>query len=456
MKFCSQCGAANEDTSFSCYACGAMLEEEQTNTRRSRGLNIPKPVLAIGGILLAVALVVGIVIWAVSGGKGGVDNALGQTMKEFGGDKEKPTQFAQFFDVAGNRLEEGEYTMYASFSGGPLDLQLHTDYSRSARMLRGEIGLSGYNLEYSVKKDIFQIRFPGEYEVYGFNVKDINKITEKFNEMLSMPFVGQLLPVRLPTDLKLDFFKESDLKLEGLLAGIAGKEYEAFREGLTIEEWNDETITRAGQAEVCSVYKISWQSEDLNNLLGALGSGGLLPNVGGLVNSLLPEMDPYLFCYVNSEGYLVGVRFTTAGSKCFFLLNGRENLWDEFSLTAETMTGEIKVYEGAMDRSGASFELYLKSDSGEKLISVSYNDDSGDFSLATAAAGTIVTGRVTCQVGEASMRLNWNTPETGAQELAWTVTRLQKQPEQLGEKYSDLMSMAWKVIENMINDLLTN
>lgn len=454
MKFCTQCGAANEDTSFSCYACGAMLEAEQTNTGTRRGLNIPKPVLAIGGILLAAALVVGGIIWAVSGKNDGMDNALNQTMKEFSGGKEEPTQFSQFFTVANERLTEGEYTMYASFSGGVMDLELNTDYSRSAKQLRGEIDLDGWGLEYSAKKDIIQVRFPGEYEIYGFDVDDINKITETFNEMLSLPFVGNLLPVQLPTDLKLDLFGQSNL--EGLLAGIAGEEYEAFRESLKVEEWNDETITRSGKSEECRVYKISWKSEALTDLLGALGSGGFLPNVGGLVNTLLPEMDPYLFCYINSEDYMVGVRFTAAGSKCFFLLEGEENLWDEFSLTAETMSGEIKVYEGAMERSGDAFELYLKGEAGEKLIAVGYDDASGDFSVSTASAGTLLTGRVTSKVGEASISLSWNTPETGLQELSWTITRLQQQPEQLGEKYSDLLSMAWQVIENAINDLLTN
>lgn len=454
MKFCSQCGAANEDEMYSCYSCGAPLEADTSYTGQKRSFGIPKPVLAIAGIVLAVGLIVGGIILAISALGGKMDDALDQTLKEFTGDKEEPTQFQRFFEVANQRLEEGDYSMNARFSNGQVDLSFSTDYSRSGKQLRGEMNFDGFDMEFSASKKIVQIRFPGEYEVYGFNVDDINKITEMINDMLNIPFVGNLLPSALPTDLKLDLFAKNNLA--GLLEGIAGEEYQAFLDSVKVEDWNDETLAVNGRNVECRVYKVSWKSEALTDLLGALGSGGFLPNVGGLVNALLPEIEPYVYCYVNDEDYLVGARFTAAGTKCLFQLEGEENLWDEFSITAETMSGEVRVYEGARIMNGEAMELYLKDPGGQMMISVAYDDASGDFSLTTATYGTLLTGQVTGKVGEAGIRLNWELPETGHQELVWSITRLRQQPEQLGEKYSDLMTMAWSVLENILNDWLTN
>lgn len=454
MKFCSQCGAANENDMTVCYECGAMLEAESGYTGKTKGsFRIPKPVLIIVGLVLVVGLIVGGIVLALSGRETGLETAWGRTYRDFVGGKEEPTQFRQFFITANERLAEGEYTLYAAFSGGQTELDLSTDYSRSAKELRGEVSLGGFNLDFSAKNKVIQVQFPGTYEVYGFNVDDINKVTETFNKLLNMPFVGEVMPISLPTDLELDLFAKTDL--EGMLEGVAGEEYQAFLDSVEIETWNDETITLNGRDAECSVYKISWKSEAATELLGALGSGGFLPNVGGLVNSLLPEMDPYVYCYIHDEA-LVGARFTAAGAKCFFLLEGGDNLWDQFSLTAQTVSGETKVFRGAMVRSGDAFELYLQDDAGLRVITVDYDDDSGDFAVSTLSAGTLVTGQVTGKVGEAGIRLYWTLPEAGQQELSWTITRLRSQPQQLGEKYSDLMDMAWSVLESILIDWMIN
>lgn len=454
MKFCSQCGAANEDTMFICYSCGAELEAQQINTGKKRGLKIPKPVLTITGIVLSAALVVSGIVLAVSSVGGSMSKAVNRTAKALGGNKENLTQVERFYSVASDRLSKGEYTMNATFSGGTVDLQIQMDYSRPEKQLRGEIVLNGYDVEYSAKKDIVQIHFPGEYEIYGFDVKDINKVTKKINEYLNKPLLKSLFPRQLPTDLKIDFFKKTDLK--DSFDSIAGEEFDAFCKSLKVEKWNDETILRGGKTEVCWVYKVSWKSEALRKFLGALGSGGYLPNVGDWLNALLPELDPYLYCYINQEHYVVGIRFATAGNKCQILLEGEENPWDKIVLTVETMTGEIKAYEGARDRYGETFELYLKNAAGDKQFAVSYDNESGEFDVWTARMGSLLTGKINCKKEESSIKINWRTPEFGLQTLFWSITDLQNKPDQLGEKYSDLKEIGWQIFGNIIHDALTN
>lgn len=450
MKFCSLCGAANEDHMSYCYACGATLETG-SNPGTKRGLSIPKPVLTIVCIVLAAALLIGGIVWFLSTRDNGVEDAWDRTMKEFVG-KEEPTQFQQFWRIANERLSEGEYSMQAAFSGSFLELGMDLDYSRSARALRGDLNLGELAVEYSAKKDAVQIRFPGDAEAYGFKVSDINRIIGILNDILTLPFVGDLIPLRFPTFPELDLFSEKSLM--DTLTVIASAEYEAFRESIEIEQWDDETITRAGRSEECRVYKISWSAEALADLLGALSSGGFMPDLGGLVESLLPEMEPYVYCYVSSEDYLVGARFSVAGAKCLLLLEGRENIWDDFTLTAETQSGAVMRMKGAMERNGDAFLLYLNDSAGQNLISVGYDDASGDFSVNTASLGTLVTGRITGRAGMAGIRLNWVMPESGPQELSWSIRGLSGKPGQLSSQSKDLMDVAWSVLQRVITDWL--
>lgn len=453
MRFCEQCGAANEMGSTVCYACGAELAPAApVKSRGSHSLRIPKAALAIGGAILAVALVVGGIIWAVSGKKTNVDSALERTMDQLT-DEDSDSLFRRFLSQANDRLAQGEYTLCGEFTANGRTWSLEMDYDRPDSQLQGRVDLNGFNLEYSAKKDVIQLRFPGKYEVYGFRTSQINRLTEKINDMMRLPLIGNLLPDPLPTDLKLNLFEKKDLK--DLLRDVAGEEYDAFRKNLKTEDWNDETITRAGKQEPCSVYKVSWKSEDLTSLLGALGSGGVLPDISGLVNALLPEVDPYAFCYVNQDGYFVGARFTMAAEKYFFLLEGEENLWETFSITVDTASQDTRIYRGGLTKTGQISELRLRDRNGEDRLRLVLDEESGDFSLFTASLGEALTGRIRSQEGEASLSLAWYLPDASRQEINVTITHLRQQPKQLGEKYTDLLSGTWQILENILADWLT-
>lgn len=451
MIICPNCGAANEDGRMICGECGMLLESNSGNYGKKKGnIRIPKQLLLIIAGVLAVGLLVAGVVALVSGLGNNVENAFQRTIADFSGVEKNQTQFEKFLSQSAEQLEDGKYSMYTAFSGGMLQVELNADYDHSRKQIRGDLNICGKELEYSVKKKVIQIRFPGEYEVYGINVDDINKLTKKINGFLDLPLVSEFAPIDLPTDLKLDFFDNPDMKK--ILDNIAGDQYKEFKKSLKTERWNDETVTINGNSVKCKVYKISWKSEAANNLLGALGSGGLLPDVGELINTVLPEMDPYIYCYIN-KGYLTGVRFTVAGNKCFLLLEGEENLWDNFTLTAENIAGEIQTFQGCTVRDGASMDLYL-TDGTDRLFSLTYNDETGDFTVGTVAVPELLRGQVKADKQEVSIQLNWTVPELGDQSLTWRIGKLEQPPEQLGEHYSDLMTMAWSVLENFVIDLV--
>lgn len=451
MLVCPNCGAVNEDGRMICSDCGTLLESNSGSYGKKRtGLRIPKQVLLIIAGVLAVSLLVTGVVALVSGLGNNLEKAFQRTMGEFSGVEENQTQFEQFLSMSAEQLKDGKYSMYTAFSGGMLQVEVNADYDQGKKMIRGDLNICGKELEYSVKKKVVQIRFPGEYEVYGINVDDINKLTKKINGFLDLPLVSEYVPIDLPTDLNIDFFDNPDLK--EIMNGIAGDQFKAFKKSVKTERWNDETVTINGESVECKVYKISWKSEAANNLLVALGSGGMLPDVGELVNTILPEMDPYIYCYIN-KGYLTAVRFTVAGNKCFLLLEGEENLWDNFTLTAENISGEVRIFQGRTVRDGASMDMYL-ADGDNRLFSLTYNDDTGDFNLGTVEVPMLLQGQVQADKREVSIRLDWTVPELGEQSLTWRIGKLEHPPEQLGEHYTDLMTGAWSVLENFVFDLV--
>ncbi len=451
MKYCTNCGCANDDSCFICEECGGMLSDAAPGKGKKNpgSVKIPKPILISVAAVLVIALIAGCVLLLLPGKKTELADAFRNTFGALDGQ----TQFRQFFSRSDTYLDEGGYSMSAVFSGNGLELSLDADYNRKEKLVQGSLDLMGFALDYSADNKLVQVRFPGEYEVYGFQISDINEITGTFNKAFKMPLISSLMPFKLPTDMKLDLFKKTDLK--GVIMSIAGEEYEDLADSIKVEEWNGETLKVNGRNRDFDVYKITWKSSAMTNFLGALGSGGLLPNVGGLVNVLLPEMDPYVFCYVDDGGYLSGLRFTLSGNKCFFLLEGKDNPWDAFTLTAESVSGGVTVCRGGTVKNGTVTRTYLN-DGTRDVFEIVYDDATGEFTLSTASLGEVLRGRANADSQGTSLYVTWELPDAGMQSLKVTFGELEQEPEHLGEHYSDLKAMAWSVIENVIIDWITN
>lgn len=438
MKFCDACGAANEEYASVCYACGAALPGSEPVGKKKGSFSIPKPVLIIGAAVLAVALIVGCIFLVLSGNETDIASAYDRTRAAFEGDSAGQTQLEKFLDQANGYLKVGDYTIYLSYSGST-QLELQTDYARGDKQLQGTITTMGLQLAYSADNKVMQFSVPGQFDnVYGFKLSQAEKLTE--NPVLGYALQGANL------DLDFDFFATTDL--ETYFEGIAGEEYEAFLDSVEIKELDEQALG----GEKCKVYEITWSSEASNKLISAVGSLGTLPQIGSLVNALTPELEPECRCYVNSDGYLVGLDFVSAGAQCLLVLEGEDNPWDAFSLTVNSVYGETLYYTGALERNGDAMRVYLSGESGT-LVSLDYDNASGAFALYTEDHGQLLKGQVTAGGSEAKLTLEWDAGEAGVQQVTLVLSELENKPRQLSENYIDLLDMSISDLTRLMLDL---
>lgn len=435
MVFCGECGAANENSSTVCYECGAVLPVPQTVKKKT---GIPKPLLIAGGALLAVLLVVGVVLLCISGGKRDFASAFDQTMTAFRGN-ETGTQAQTFVQELDELLKDGDYAMTLRTSGDN-GIFLTTEYSRDDQVMRGDISLMGMELDYSIDSQSIQFLIPGQFDnVYGVELKQLDRLTN--NPLLSV-LMGDL---GKRVDFNGDFFAKNDL--ETIFRNIAGEEYDALRKSVEIKELDEKVLN----GQNCQVYQISWSSSAMAKMIAALGSMGTMPELGSLVTSLIPDMGSECRCYIGEDGYIAGVEFTSAGARCLFLLEGRENPWDTFSLSIESIYGETVVYTGGLERSGTESRFTLANDTAV-LLSLDYDDATGEFHLSTKDQGSLLSGSLQTR-GELRLSLVWNGEALGEYQMEFAIAPLDRKPVPLANHYIDLLDMSMSDLTRLLLDL---
>lgn len=445
MIFCNECGAANEDGSTICYECGAMLTYEAPVKKRT---GIPKPVLIGGVALLMVALVVGVVLLVLSGSKATLNSALDKTLSAFCDGNAAHTQTREFVDLLNDFLKDGDYTMTVEVDG-ITQMSLVNNYSRGDKKMQGtfagQVDLNGsamsLDLAYSVDKKVIQFSVPGRFDnVYGIQI-------DKVDSLLNNPIFSTLLSGNSSAlNLDMDFFSGSDL--DTYFEDMAGDELEALKKSLEVEELDEKELN----GQVCQVYKVTWSSDAASELVVAIGGLGKLPQIGELISSLIPELEPECRCYVNKDGYLVGLDFATAGAQCLFALEGKDNPWDTFSLTVNSIYGETLYYAGAMERTGSGVSFYLEDASGT-LLRLDYSTLSGNFSFYTKDAGQLLSGQLQSADDRLSMTLEWEIEGTGLQQLRFGMAELDAKPQQLSKNYIDLLDMSLTDLTRFLLDL---
>lgn len=411
MMICGECGAVNEAGRTVCSRCGAALPDAKPGKTGMRKFLL----LTVVG-LLAALLVTGAVLLLLAGGKWDLASAFAKTMKALRGG-ENPTQAWVFLEDLSGLLQKGDYTV--TLDSG--EFSLTADCSRDRHVICGTLDGMDQTLAYSLDREAFQFTVPGQFEnVYGVSLKTLEEL------MHNPLFTGVMGSILGKMGIDVEHFAQIDLEAD------AGEAYNALLGSVSLREL--EKMDLAGQN--CQVFEITWSSDALAKFLDSVGT---VPELRGLLTTLIPDPGSECRCYVNRKGYIAGLEFTSAGAQCLLTLEGRENPWDVLTLTRRSVYGETVTYTGGLVRSGTTLEFGLENPDGI-LIHLVYDQASGEFSLFTEKLGQPLNGTIGTG-NRLELELAWETEEQGPRQLSLTAAPLRGIPEPLSENYIDLLNM---------------
>jgi hypothetical protein len=234
------------------------------------------------------------------------------------------------------------------------------------------------DLDYSVKRGVVQFTIPGVVQdVYGFSV---NKLGNK----LGKSPVGKLLPIDFTALSDADFFQKTNIAKS--LNKLTKGKFDALKDSVKIKYLDKRTLSFPSGSQPCKMYQVTWNEQALNDLLKSMTGNPVLSKLAGFIKDIIPQIDGDCRCYINEDGYLVGVDLVSLGSKYFFVMEGETNPWDQFSLTVTSLYGDTKVYTGSSISISTSLgyvtkiwkvKVTLIADGGEEILNgqeIKYND----------------------------------------------------------------------------------
>ena len=455
MKYCGYCGAENQDTDVVCGVCGAPFQDMYAMPpKKSGGKALRIAAIAVGGIA-ALALVVVAIVGAVrlfgKSEKITLGAAGGKTFALLEEQLEEKSDLIDVFETLGERVESGEFSGSFEMTADMYTLKSDFDYSRRRKAVSGTadvtVSILGFNLDlgFAADEKCMQFTFDKDgYNVYGFSYQD--RAGDNSGSVVS-----QLLDEILPTNVTADMGKQLFAEKSGA-EDMMGEEFKRFVSSVKVYDMDDREMEIGGRIQKVSVYRVAWDRAAADEFLNSAGSNGQMSGFGQWIAGVMPKLDPECLCFVNRKGQLVGVDFVSAGRQFVFLLEGRENLWDEFTLTEKTLSGETTRYSGRIAKDGSTVYTYLQNES-KVLLSASYNDVTGDFSVSTYALGEILSGNMHADKNEVSVTLQGYMSGLGQQSVSFTLSKLEKKPEMLAENYRDLMDMGLADQQRLLMDL---
>lgn len=436
LKTCV-CGAEFDDDVMVCNSCGTALTGGlQQGGRRRRSSGNSKIWIFLVAIVAVLALVITGVVVAFSGR---TDVTLGRaclkSFREFSSFVEEESNVADMVGGLAGHLKDGNFTGSIELNAEGLVLESDFDYARSEKVLAGsidcqvaEMGLD-LHMNYSADKEALQIMFPeGSYDVFGFRYSDMEKNYED-------SLLAKVLPKGIGGDFGSKLFEEP--------SGISalGERFAAFVESLKIKEQDEREILVGGKTKRCSVYQVSWDEDAMKALVKSFGLNEKPAKFGKKFAALLEKLEPECLCFVDKSGKLIGINVVTLGKQYTFLLEGKDNLWETFSLTETSLSKETVCYTGRLEKNGSVLMFSLKNE-GIELCAVTYDEKDGAFAVHTNTMGTILEGNLTGNKNQSTIAFAWDVPEQGPVKIELTLKALEQKPERLAKEYRDLLSMS--------------
>ncbi len=434
MKTCV-CGAEYDDDVMVCGSCGTELGGTQQTVRNRRSRGGSKVWIAIVAIVVVVALAVAGGYFAFSRRADVVmDRAWDKSVREFSSLVEEKSEVADIVEGLTERVKDGDFTGSIELNADGLALESDFDYARSQKVLAGsvdcqisELGLDLY-MNYSADKESVQVMFPnGSFDVFGFRYSDMAKDYE--GSLLS-----KILPKGIDGNLGDNLFEGSSGK------GVLGGKITAFVESLKIKKLDKRDIAVGGAVKRCDVYQVSWDEAAVKALVGSSGVNQRSTKFGKQIAALIQKLEPECLCFVDKSGMLIGANVVALGKQYTFLLEGKDNPWEVFSVTESSLYGETVHYSGRLEKDGSVLTFSLKNEDIE-LCAVTYDEKDGAFEIRTMTMGTILSGYLIGDKNESTITLAWDSLEQTPVEIELTLKDLQQKPERIAKEYRDLLSM---------------
>lgn len=455
MKFCTSCGAGNVDSRTSCSECGASLPTSTTTATSTTNVKTTKATSKgkgkLGAVIAGVlgfAGVAALVVTLLSGSP--LTKALSHTTDGLRNIAQEQTMLQKFQNCDELLSDRGKYSTTLQFRTGRYSISLDADYSEKSKTSSGEISFVDnvndidLELQFAADKKDLQISAPEVLtNLYGTSWKDMQK---KFEGS----FLDSLLPDSLPKNVNWKKLASGDM--EDVLKQVFGEKYHDFKKTVQVEKMGARSLRVNGESMECKAYRITWSSKALHNLLTPGGGSGILKDFTGLLNSIIPEVEPDCLVYVNKDGYLVAVDYVSMGAQCLFVLEGQENPWEQFSLTVKSLYGDTVVYNGGAQKIGSIMRVYLENQN-ERLFLFQFDDTTGEFSLETRSAGNLLKGRLFAEGSTMELEISWYLEGTGNCTLFWSKTTLNQEPEKPLKGYINVLDMSLTDIQRLLIDL---
>lgn len=446
MKICNICGTANDDAAVQCIGCQSILPVQP---QKSKGGG--KVLAAIAAVVAVVGAVVASVFLLGSSPAKAVGGALDKNEDAIMDRVSHLSNLVGYLENSEALSEEGDFNLVANIQTSTIELSGYVDYSRSDRVLAGEVRYGyaeqGYDLQFDFAADKKEFTLASDRytsDIYGFKLKDFAK---KFDRL----HLGKLIPFfkdgKTPN---IDFFKKRTTA--STMEERYGEVWKNFKKTVKYKELNERLMQIGSRQINCVAYEINWDAAAATKLLSTiLGTNkGLLSGL----NVVFKQLEPDCRFYTDEEGYLVALDCVIAGNKCILTFEGEENLWDKCVLRSESIAGGEGDIRGILEISDKGIQGSLEWD-GVMELQLEYAEQTGDFRMEADVLDLPweIEGRITSRNGGAQLTVGGYIPEYGNISISLEKNPLVNQPELMSKKYVDLFENDLRDWERLLIDI---
>ncbi len=452
-------------------------EEPKKKSRKARLI-----LLAVVSLALVV-LVVGLVsvIRAASTPEAKLLRAARKSGEEFAALMSTSGNFTGMFENLGN-LEEG-YTMKLAISsemsyGEDFSTESNMGLVLSSSMKNKETqALVNINTAYSYSKynrgeNAVQVSIYANEEELVLSLPDTlegcySLPTKDLGEQLFNSALGEILREELDRKtrkalecLDLELYAQPDLEA---FKKAYPDEYKAFVQSILLEESKEKIPLADGEMEV---YSLSCNLEAAGNLFLAYREYTTNLTYGqGMAEYMDDDLDELLDLLEDAEfvayfgiqdGCLTALHVETwkedEESSFTFLLEGKENIWEDFVLLAD---GEA-VMEGGLEQTKDGFELYL--DNGDEELSILCDDPACELVFRSGIEKTVLdygseNGGLQIFYDDFNSYGVMGDYEASDSRIAISLEILPMEPIEKPEQSTDLLDLTKEELEELEDDI---